>query len=95
MWCLHMLCHWCACTPPTRQWHCVSLVRGPIVLSDGLVAEEVFTVQAAAELLKKAQHVAHAVHHRQAQQVLLPIEGGCRREDSGERQLHTSSLIPP
>ena len=65
------------------------------MLSDGLVAEEVLTEEAATELLQEAQHVANAVHHRQAQQVLLPIEGGCRREDSGERQLHTSSLIPP
>lgn len=46
------------------------------MLGDWLVTEEVFTVQAATELLEEAQHVANAVDHRQTQKVLLPIEGG-------------------
>lgn len=50
------------------------------MLGDGLVAEEVLTVQAAAQLLQKTQDVVYAVHHRKAEEVLLPIEGRWRRE---------------
>jgi hypothetical protein len=46
------------------------------VRADGLVAEQVLAVQAAAELLQEAQHVPDAVDHRQAEQVLLAVERG-------------------
>lgn len=41
---------------------------------EGLVAEEVITQEASAQLGEEAEHVPDAVHHRQAPQVLLPIE---------------------
>lgn len=44
------------------------------MLGDGLIAEEVFTVQATAQLLQKAKDVVYAVHHGQAEQVLLSIK---------------------
>lgn len=46
------------------------------MLGDGLVAEEVLTVQAATEFLQEAQHVVDAVHHGEAEKVLLPIKRG-------------------
>ena len=48
------------------------------MLGNGLITEEVFTVQAAAELLQKAEHIVDAVHHREAEEVLLPIKCGWR-----------------
>lgn len=53
------------------------------MLGDGLIAEEVFTVQAAAKLLQKAQHIVDAVHHGEAEEVLLPIECGWRSKARG------------
>lgn len=46
------------------------------MLGNGLVAEEVLAVQAATKFLQEAEHVVDAVHHRQAEKVLLPIERG-------------------
>lgn len=48
------------------------------MLGDGLITEEVFTVQAAAELLQKTKHIVDAVHHGEAEKVLLPVKRGCR-----------------
>lgn len=47
------------------------------MLGNGLITEEVFTVQAATEFLQKAEHIVDAVHHREAQKMLLPIKRGC------------------
>lgn len=46
------------------------------MLGNGLVTEEVLTVQAATKFLQEAEHIVDAVHHRQAEEVLLPIERG-------------------
>lgn len=46
------------------------------MLGNGLVAEEVLTVQAATKFLQEAEHIVDAVHHGQAEKVLLPIERG-------------------
>lgn len=54
----------------------IRLVRATAVLGNGLVAEEVLAVQAATKFLQEAEHVVDAVHHRQAEEVLLPIERG-------------------
>lgn len=51
-------------------------VGSTAVLANGLITEEVFTVQAAAELLEKTKHVVDAVHHGEAQKMLLPIKRG-------------------
>lgn len=49
------------------------------MLGYGLVAEEVFTVEAAAQLLQKTKDVVYTVHHGKAEKVLLPIKRGCKR----------------
>lgn len=46
------------------------------MLANGLITEQVFTVQAAAELLQKTKHIVNAVHHGKAEKVLLPIKCG-------------------
>lgn len=46
------------------------------MLGNGLITEEVFTVQAAAEFLQKTKHIVDAVHHGKAEKVLLPIKCG-------------------
>lgn len=38
------------------------------------IAEEVFTVQAATELLQKAKHIVDTIHHGKAEKVLLSIK---------------------
>lgn len=50
------------------------------MLGDGLIAEEVFTVQAATEFLQKTKHIVNTVDHREAQKVLLPIKRGWKSE---------------
>lgn len=50
------------------------------MLGNGLITEEVFTVQAATEFLQETKHIVDAVHHGEAQKVLLPIKCGCKRE---------------
>lgn len=55
------------------------------MLGNGLIAEEVFAVQAAAELLQETEHVVDAVHHGEAEKVLLPVERGWRRK-TGENK---------
>lgn len=50
------------------------------MVGNGLIAEEVFAVQAAAELLQEAKHIVDAVHHGEAEKVLLPIKRGCGRK---------------
>lgn len=47
------------------------------MLGYGLIAEEVFTVQAAAQLLQKTKDVVYTVYHRKAEKVLLPVKCGC------------------
>lgn len=54
----------------------VRLVGATAVLGNGLVTEEVLAVQAATKFLQETEHVVNAVHHRQAEKVLLPIERG-------------------
>lgn len=44
------------------------------VLLEGLVAEEVLTQEAAAQLLQEAQYIPNAVHCQQVQEVLLPLK---------------------
>lgn len=61
----------------------IRLVRATAVLGNGLVAEEVLTVQAATKFLQEAEHVVDAVHHRQAEEVLLPIERGWKIQTGG------------
>lgn len=39
------------------------------------MAEEVVTQEAAAQFCQEAEHIAHAVHHRQTPQVLFSIKG--------------------
>lgn len=46
------------------------------MLCNGLITEKVFTVQAATELLQKTKHIVDAVHHGEAQKMLLPIKCG-------------------
>lgn len=46
------------------------------MLGNGLITEEVFTVQTATEFLQKTKHIVDAVHHGEAEEMLLPIEGG-------------------
>lgn len=58
------------------------------MVGDGLVAEEVFTVQAATELLQKAKHIVDAVDHREAEKVLLPVERGCKSKTRDNLQQH-------
>lgn len=50
------------------------------MLGYGLVAEEVLTVQTAAQLLQETKDVVYAVHHGKAEEVLLPVKRGWRRE---------------
>ncbi len=59
------------------------LVGATTVLGNGLITEEVFTVQAAAELLQKTKHIVNAVHHREAEKVLLPIKRSCKSKNRG------------
>lgn len=54
------------------------------MLGDGLITEEVFTVQAAAELLQKTKHIVDAVHHGEAEKVLLPIKCGWRSRNGDD-----------
>lgn len=44
------------------------------VLLEGLIAEEVLTQEAAAQLLQEAQDIPDAVHCQQVQEVLLPLK---------------------
>lgn len=53
------------------------------MLGNGLITEEVFTVQAAAELLQKTKHIVNAVHHGEAEKVLLPIKCGWKSKTGG------------
>lgn len=46
------------------------------MLGNGLITEEIFTVQAAAELLQETKHIVDAVHHRKAEKMLLSIKRG-------------------
>lgn len=64
------------------------------MLSDWLVTEEVLTVQATAQLFEEAQHIAHTVHHRQAQQVLLPIKRGWRHTAESVSRLYQLPYSP-
>ena len=57
-------------------------VGGVGARADWLIAEQVFAVQRAAELLQEAQHVVDAVHHREAEQVLLPVKRGCKQTNT-------------
>lgn len=59
------------------------------MLGNGLITEEVFTVQAAAELLQKTKHIVDAVHHGEAEKMLLPIKCGWKRKTG--RPLETTS----
>lgn len=52
------------------------------MLGYGLVAEEVFAVQAAAQLLQEAKDVVYTVHHGKAEEVLLPVKGSWRGKSS-------------
>lgn len=52
------------------------------MLGYGLIAEEVFTVQAAAQLLQKTKDVVYTVHHGKAEEVLLPIKCSWRARSS-------------
>lgn len=61
----------------------VRLVGTSAVLGNGLVTEEVLAVQAATQFLQEAQHVVDAVHHRQAEKVLLPVERGYKIQTGG------------
>lgn len=66
------------------------------MLGNGLITEEVFTVQAAAELLQKAEHIVDAVHHREAEEMLLPIKCGCRSKTGPlETTSHKLQVIKP
>lgn len=69
----------------------VSLWAVPVRL-EGLVAEEVVTLQAATQLLQEAQHIANAVHHQQALEVLLPLERSCNWKAKQE-QLNTCGCM--
>ncbi|KAF3845574.1 hypothetical protein F7725_008737 [Dissostichus mawsoni] len=65
-----------------RSMEILSTVGGVGARADWLIAEQVFAVQRAAEFLQEAQHVVDAVHHREAEQVLLPVKPlGEQRED--------------
>lgn len=64
------------------------------MLGNGLIAEEVFTVQAAAELLQETEHIVDAVHHGEAEKVLLPIKCGCKSKTWDHlRQHHSFAAI--
>lgn len=60
------------------------------MLGNGLITEEVFTVQAAAELLQKTKHIVDAVHHREAEKVLLPIKCGWKSKTGDHLKQHHS-----
>lgn len=65
------------------------------MLGNGLITEEVLTVQAATELLQETKHIVDAVHHGEAQKVLLPIKRGCGRKTvDGLNEEHGSGFIP-
>lgn len=61
------------------------------MLGYGLIAEEVFTVQAAAQLLQKTEDVVYAVDHGEAEEVLLPIKCSWKGKSSD----HLKSPLRP
>lgn len=61
------------------------------MLGNGLITEEVFTVQAAAELLEKTKHIVDAIHHGEAEKVLLPIKCGCGCKTGGPLETTSQS----
>lgn len=64
------------------------------MLGDGLVAEQVFAVQAAAQLLQKTKDVVYTVHHGEAEEVLLPIKRGWRGKSSDHLKSQAAQMEP-
>lgn len=60
------------------------------MLANGLITEEVFTVQAATEFLQKTKHIVDAIHHGEAQKVLLPIKCGWKSKTGDHLKQHST-----
>lgn len=72
------------------------MIGSTAALANGLIAEEVFTVQATTELLEETKHIVDAVHHREAQKMLLPIKCGWKRKTTPVYTLFlTNRIIKP
>lgn len=63
------------------------------MLGNGLITEEVLTVQATTELFQKAKHIVDAVHHGEAQKMLLPIKCGCKSK-TGRHLKNSVHTVP-